>query len=175
MKNLIVALIIGAGVAQAMGGAPQKNSLVAEEKRVASTNAAVPAALVGEWQSGSLVAENFYDSNTQQWREPHGRGMFLIVQPNGGYRFGAGEQIAATQYFIYQEGTVAIQGSQVVFAPQAGSEFARDNKTTQHASSKDALQVSTFTFQIVQHNDSSTQLVMIDEHGEIITLQRSAQ
>ena len=97
MKNLIVTLMIGISAAQLTGGEKEK-------KAVANSNAAIPAALVGQWQSGSLAAANFYNPSTQQWSEPNGRGIFLIVQANGEYRFGAGEQITTTDYFLYQEG-----------------------------------------------------------------------
>ncbi len=44
--------------------------------------------------------------------------MFLIVQPNGEYRLGAGKEIGSADYFFYQEGAVAIHGSQIVLTPQ---------------------------------------------------------
>ncbi len=181
MKNLLATLIIGISAAQLMGVARQQTDMnpggANEQNGVAASQAAVPAALVGKWHSGSLAATNFYDASTQQWNEPNGRGMFLIVQANGEYCFGAGEQIAATQYFIYQEGSVAIHGSQLVLAPQAGSEYARDLSATQRAASKAELQASTFKYQIVQDRNEAqgAKLVLTNEYGEVVTLRQRAQ
>ncbi len=181
MKKLIVTLIIGISAAQLMAGAKQKDSVGATEKDgVAASKAAVPTALVGQWQSGSLAAANFYNPSTQQWSEPNGRGIFLIVQANGEYRFGAGEQIAATDYFLYQEGTIAINGSQIVFSPKMGSEYVRDacvHQDDQRASTKDELQASTLKFQIVtdQADGRGAKLVLTNERGELVTLRPSAQ
>lgn len=119
MKNFIFTLILGIGVAQLAAGEKEK-------KVAANSNAAVPAALVGAWQSGAISPANFYNSNTQQWQEPNGRGFFLILQANGAYRFGAGEQITSLDYFLYHEGGVAINGAEIVLSPQNGPRvFAR--------------------------------------------------
>ena len=176
MKNLIATLVIGISAAQLMGGVPQKNS-VADEKNSASSNVALPAALIGQWQSGSLSAEKFYNPSTQQWDEPAGRGIFLIVQANGDYRFGGGEKIANLQYFVYQEGKVAVQDSQLQLSPQAGSEYTRDASASQCAASQRELQASTFKFQVVQdaRDGRATKLLLTDEHGEVVTLLSSAR
>jgi hypothetical protein len=102
MRKSIVTLVSAGLLATFMGS--EKQYAVAKDG-VATSKAAVPAALVGQWQSGSLAAANFYNSSTQQWSEPNGRGMFLILQANGEYRFGAGEEITTTDYYFYQEGT----------------------------------------------------------------------
>jgi hypothetical protein len=152
-----------------------------EKNGVAATKTAVPTTLVGQWQSGSLAATNFYDPGTQQWSGPSGRGIFLIVQADGKYRFGAGEQIATTQYFLYQEGTVTIDGSSLVFTPKAASEYTRDasapQRKSQRAASPGELQPSTMRFQIVpdQANRLGSSLLLTDEHGEMITLRADAQ
>jgi hypothetical protein len=174
MKNLIVTLIVGISAAQLMGS--EKQYAVAKDS-VATSKA---AALVGQWQSGSLAAANFYNSSTQQWSEPNGRGMFLIVQANGEYRFGAGEEISTTDYFLYHEGTIAINGSEIVLSPKMGSEYTRDvctHEEDQRASTKDELQAATLKFQIVadQANGRGAKLVLINEHGELVTLRPSAQ
>ena len=181
MKNLIATLVIGISAAQLMG-ADQMNATAANGNDGAvASKAALPASLVGQWESGSLAATNFYDASTQQWQAPNGRGMFLVVLPNGEYRFGAGEQIATTQYFIYQEGTVAIQGSEIVFSPKAGSDCARDinasQRQDQHASRPQELQPSTFQFRIVpdQANAHGAKLMLSDVHGKLVTLQASAR
>jgi len=181
MKNLIVTLMIGISAAQLMGGAKQKNPVGANEKGgVATSKAAVPAALVGQWQSGSLAAANFYNSSTQQWNEPNGRGMFLIVQANGEYRFGAGEQIMSTDYYFYQEGNIAINGSEIVLSPKMGRECARDVRTheeDQRASTTNELQAATLKFQIVadQADGRGAKLVLTNENGEQIILRSRVQ
>ena len=181
MKKLIVTLIIGISAAQLMGGAKQKNPVGAIKKDgVVTSKAAVPAALVGQWRSGSLTAANFYNPNTQQWSEPSGRGIFLIVQANGEYRFGAGEQITSTDYFLYQEGTIAINGSQIVLSPKMGREFTRDicvHEDDQRASTKDELRAATLKFRIVaDHADArGAKLVLTNKHGELITLRPNTQ
>jgi len=181
MKKLIATLIIGISAAQLMGGAKQKNSVGATGKdSVATSKAAVPAALVGQWQSGSLAAANFYNPRTQQWNEPNGRGIFLIVQANGEYRFGAGEQITSTDYFLYHEGSVAINGAEIALSPKMGSEYVRDvcvHEDDQRASTKDELQASTLKFQIVldQSDSRGAKLVLTNKHGELVTLRLNVQ
>jgi hypothetical protein len=180
MKNLIVTLMIGISAAQLMGGEKQPavaNPIGATEKDgVATSKAAVPAALVGQWKSGSLAA-NFYNSSTQQWSEPNGRGMFLILQANGEYRFGAGEEIVTTDYYLYQEGTIAINGAEIVLSPKMGSQFERDvcvHEEDQRASSKDELQAAKLKFQIVL-DQGEPNLVLINERGGQVTLRPSAK
>jgi len=173
MRNFIFTLILGISVAQLAAGEKEK-------KAAANSNAAVPAALVGQWQSGSISTANFYDAATQQWNEPNGRGMFLIVQANGEYRFGAGEQITSTDYFLHQEGTVAINGLQIVFSPKMASEYVRDvcvHQDDQRASTKDELQATTLKFQIVanQADGRGAELMLTNEHGEQIILRSHAQ
>lgn len=181
MKKLIVTLIIGISAAQLIAGEKQKDSVRAAEKNtVATTKAAVPAALVGEWQSGFLAAVNFYNPSTQQWSEPNGRGMFLIVQANGEYRFGAGEQITSTDYFLYHEGTVAINGAEIVLAPKMGREYTRDvctHEDDQRASTRNELQAATLKFQLVadQADGRSAKLVLTNEHGEQVILRPNAR
>jgi hypothetical protein len=161
-----------------MGGVNPKNPIGATEKDgVATSKAAVPAALVGQWQSGSLAAANFYNPSTQQWSEPNGRGIFLIVQANGEYRFGAGEEITTTDYYLYQEGMVEINGAEIVLSPKKGSQFERDvcvHEEDQRASTKDELQTATLKFQIVS-DQAESRLVLINENGEQITLRPSAK
>lgn len=181
MKKLIVTLIIGITAAQLSAGEKQKDSVrAAEENTVATTKAAVPAALVGQWQSGSLAAANFYDPSTQRWNEPSGHGLFLIVQANGEYRFGAGEQITSTDYFLYQEGTVAIKGSEIVLSPKLGREYTRDvcvHEDDERVSNKNELQAATLKFKLVakQADGRGAMLVLINEQGEQISLQSGAQ
>lgn len=151
-------------------GATGKNS-------VATAKAAVPATLVGQWHSGSLAAANFYNPSAQQWSDPNGRGMFLIVQANGEYRFGAGEEITTTDYFLYQEGTIAMNGAQMVLIPKRGSEYSHDvctHEDDQHALTKAELQGATLKFQI-DTDQAGTKLVLTNEQGEVITLRPNAQ
>jgi hypothetical protein len=177
MRKSIVVLV-SAGLLAAFLGS-EKQYAVAKEG-VATSKAAVPAALVGQWQSGSLAATNFYNSSSQHWNEPNGRGMFLIMQANGEYRLGVGEQITTTDYYFYQEGTIAINGAEIVLSPKKGSQFERDvcvHDEDQRASSKDELQGATLKFQIVadQAEAHGAKLVLTNEHGELITLRPSAQ
>lgn len=170
MKNLIFTLIIGISAAQLVAGEKEK-------KVVASSSAAMPAALVGQWQSGSVVPTNFYDSSSQQWSEPNGRGIFLIVEANGKYHFGAGEQITSVDYFLYNEGRAAIDDGQIVLSPQLGSEYSRDlciHAEDQRASSKAELQAAVFNFRVIA-DQHGTQLVLTNASGESVTLQRRAQ
>jgi len=174
MRKSIVALVSAGLLATFMGGEKQ---LAVAKDGVATSKAAVPAALVGQWQSGSLAAANFYNPSTQQWSEPSGRGIFLIVQANGEYRFGAGEQITSIDYFLYQEGTVAINGSQIVLSPKMGRECARDVRTheeDQRASTPNELQPSTLKFQIVL-DQAEPRLVLTNEDGGQVTLRPSAK
>lgn len=173
MKNLIVTLMIGISAAQLTGGEKEK-------KAVANSSAAIPAALVGQWLSGSLAAANFYNPSTQQWNEPNGRGIFLIVQANGEYRFGAGEQITTIDYFLYHEGSVASNGSEIVLLPKMGSEYVHDvctHEEEQRASTQDELRAAPLKFQIVADGADarSAKLVLITENGELITLRPCVQ
>jgi len=175
VKKLIVTLIIGISAAQLMSGEKQKDSA-----RAAESKAAVPAALVGQWQSGSISTANFYNADAQQWSDPSGRGMFLIVHANGEYRFGAGEQITSTDYFLYQEGSVASNGAEIVLTPKMGSEFTRDvciHAEDQRASTKNELQTTSLKFQIVanQADGRGAELVLTNEHGEQVMLRLRAQ
>ncbi|MGH7454864.1 MAG: hypothetical protein ACRENG_26140 [bacterium] len=177
MRKSIVVLVSAGVLATFMGS--EKQYAVAKDG-VATSNAAVPAVLVGQWQSGSLAAANFYNSSTRQWNEPNGRGMFLIVQANGEYRFGVGEQITTTDYFLYQEGTISMHGSQMVLSPKIGSEYTHDvctHEDDQHASTQDELRPSTLKFQIVadQADARGAKLVLTNEQGELITLRPNAQ
>jgi hypothetical protein len=174
MRKSIVVLISAGLLASFMGG--EKQHAVAKDG-VANSKTAVPAALVGQWQSGSLAAANFYNSNTQQWSEPNGRGMFLILQANGEYRFGAGEQISTVDYFFYHEGTVAINGAEIVLSPKMGSEYVNDvctHEDDQRALTKDELKAATLKFRIVM-DQAEPRLVLTNEDGGQVTLRASAQ
>lgn len=172
MKKFIVTLIIGMSAAQLMSSEKQNDSAVVGESK-----AAVPVALIGVWQSGSIAPVNFYDANKQQWNAPNGRGMFLIVQANGQYRFGVGEQITYTDYFTYEEGVVANYGAEIVLAPKMGSKYTRDicvHTEEQQAMSKLELSNSTLKFQI-NSTPSGPRFVLTNEFGESITLQLKTQ
>ncbi len=174
MRKSIVALVSAGLLATFIGG--EKQHAVAKDG-VATAKAPVPAALVGQWQSGSLAAANFYNSNTRQWNEPSGRGIFLIVQANGEYHFGAGEEISTTDYYLYQEGTIAINGSEIVLSPKMGSEYTHDVCTyeeNQRAATKDELEAATLKFQLVADQAGAT-LVLTNEHGGQVTLRPSAK
>ncbi|MGH7598699.1 MAG: hypothetical protein ACREOI_20280 [bacterium] len=174
MRNSIVALVSAGLLATFMGS--EKQYAVAKDD-VATSKAAVPAALVGQWQSGSLAAANFYNSSTRQWNEPSGRGMFLIVQANGEYRFGAGEQITTTDYFVYHEGSIAIDGAEIVLSPKMGREYTNDvctHEDDQHASTQDELRAAKLKFQIVA-DQAGAKLVLTNENGEQITLRPNAK
>lgn len=169
MRKSIVALVSAGLLAAFMGS--EKQYAVAKDG-VATSKA---AALVGQWQSGSLAVTNFYNSSTQQWGEPNGRGMFLILQANGEYRFGAGEEITNTDYYLYQEGTFSINGAEIVLSPKMGSQFERDvctHEEDQHASAKDELQAATLKFRIVM-DQAEPRLVLINETGGQVTLRQS--
>lgn len=175
-KSILV--LVGTGLLVTFMGSEKENAVAMEG--AASSKAAVPVALVGQWRSGSLDAANYYDSNTQQWNEPNGRGMFLIVRANGEYRFGAGEEITTTDYYLYQEGTISMNGSQMVLTPKLGCEYTRDvctHEEDQSASTKNELQASTLKFQIVmdQAGARGAKLVLTNEQGELITLRSNAQ
>ncbi|MDZ7362020.1 MAG: hypothetical protein ONB46_15045 [candidate division KSB1 bacterium] len=174
MRKSIVALV-SAGLLAAFFGS-EKQYAIAKDG-VATSKAAVPAALVGQWKSGSLAVANFYNSSTQQWNEPNGRGMFLILQANGEYRFGAGEEITTTDYYLYQEGTFAINGAEIVLSPKMGRQFERDvcvHEEDQRASSQDELQAATLKFRIVM-DQAEARLVLINENGGQVTLRPSAK
>jgi hypothetical protein len=174
MRKSIVALV-SAGLLAAFMGSEKQHAVA--KNGVATSKAAVPAALVGQWQSGSLAAANFYNSSTQQWSEPNGRGVFLILQANGEYRFGAGEEITTTDYYLYQEGTFSINGAEIALSPKMGSQFERDvcvHEEDQRASSQDELQAATLKFRIVM-NQAEPRLVLINEDGAQVTLRPSAQ
>jgi hypothetical protein len=173
MRKSIVALVSAGLLAAFMGS--EKQLAIAKEGGAAS-KAAVPAALVGQWNSGSLAAANFYNSSTQKWSEPNGRGMFLILQANGVYRFGAGEEITTTDYYFYQEGTFSINGAEIVLSPKMGSQFERDvcvHEEDQRASTEDELQAAKLKFRIVldQVDACGAKLALSNENGEQITLQ----
>ncbi len=174
MRTSIVVLVSAGLLATFMGS--EKQHAVAKDA-VATSKAAVPAALVGHWQTGSLAAADFYNSSAQQWSEPNGRGMFLIVQANGEYRFGAGEEISTTDYFLCHEGTIAINGAEIVLSPKSGSEYVRDvctHEEDQRASTQDELRASSLKFQIVL-DQAEPRLVLANEHGGQVTLRPSAK
>ena len=181
MKKLIVTLILGISATQLSAGEKQNDSVrAAEESIVANTKAAVPAALVGQWQNGSLATANFYDPSMQRWNEPSGCGLFLILKASGEYRLGAGEQITSTDYFLYQEGTVAINGTEIVLTPKMGSEFTRDvcvHEDDERVSTKNELQAATLKFKLVakQADGRGTKLMLTNAAGEQIILQSGAQ
>lgn len=174
MRKSIVALVSAGLLAAFMGS--EKQPAVAKDG-VATSKTALPAALVGQWQSGSLAAANFYNASTQQWSEPSGRGMFLIVQANGEYRFGAGEEITTTDYYLYQEGTLSINGAEIVLSPKMGRQFERDvcvHEEDQRAASQDELQAAKLKFRIVV-DQAEPRLVLINEDGGQVTLRPSAK
>ena len=181
-----VVVLVASGLLTAFMGLEKPQAVAnpageGEKNGVATSKTAIPTNLAGQWQSGSLAVANFYNRDSQQWMEPAGRGIFLIVQANGTYRFGAGEQISTTHYFLYQEGTVTIDGSYVVFTPNAGSEYASDAGTfqgnRQRASGQSELRPSTMRFQIEQDqvNHLGARLVLTDEHGARTTLHANLQ
>jgi hypothetical protein len=171
MRKSIVA-IVSAGLLAAFLGS-EKQYAIAKDG-VATSKA---AALVGQWQNGSLAAANFYNSSTQQWNEPKGRGMFLILQANGEYRFGAGEAMTTTDYYFYQEGAFSSNGAEIVLSPKMGSQFERDvctHEEEQRALSKDELQAATLKFLIVM-DQAEPRLVLVNENGGQVTLRPSAK
>ena len=188
MRTSITKLIIAGILATTMGFehqlAPAYAAIPGVDKGKegqAELATTVPTALVGTWHSGSLAASNFYNHKTQEWGEPSGRGVFLVVQADGGYRFGAGEVIAATQYFIYQEGTITIVDSHLVLSAQTASEYSRDAsgapRHNQRAATGDERQPATLEYQIVMDPADSHQpsLVLTNDQGERLTLRQIAQ
>jgi hypothetical protein len=174
MRKSIVALVSAGLLAASMGS---ENQLAIAKDGVANSKAAVPAALLGQWQNGSLAAAKFYSSSSRQWNEPSGRGMFLIVEANGEYRLGAGEEVVTTDYYFYQEGSIAINGAEIVLSPQMGSEYTNDvctHEDDQRASSKDELQAAKLKFQLGA-DQAGAKLVLINEHGEQVVLRPSAK
>ena len=174
MRKSIVVLV-STGLLSAFMGS-EKQYAVAKDG-VATSKTAVPAALVGQWQSGSLAAANFYNSSSQQWSEPNGRGMFLVLQANGQYRLGAGEEITTTDYYFYQEGTFSINGAEIALAPKMGSEYVRDVCThdeDQQAATPNELQAATLKFRIVMEQ-AGPHLVLTNEDGGQVTLRPSAK
>jgi hypothetical protein len=102
--------------------------------------------------------------------------MFLILQANGEYRFGAGEEITTTDYYFYQEGTFEINGAEIVLSPKMGSQFERDicvHEENQRASTADELRAATLKFRVAldQLDACGAKLVLSNENGEQITLQ----
>jgi hypothetical protein len=171
MRKSILTLVSAGLLAAFMGS--EKQYAIAKDG-IATAKA---AALVGQWQSGSLAAANFYNPSTQQWNEPNGRGMFLILQANGEYRLGAGEEITTTDYYFYQEGTFSINGAEIALSPKMGSQFERDvctHEEDQHASSKDELQTATLKFRIVM-DQAEPRLVLTNADGGQVTLRPSAK
>lgn len=50
---------------------------------------APPAAVAGDWFTGSLSTIQYYDRYTGEWQNPSGSGFYFIFEPDGAYETGA--------------------------------------------------------------------------------------
>jgi len=193
MKKTFALLIIGISLVPVLAGGKRPAMAAAgvtESSGPVNSRLEVPAALVGRWSNGSLLATNFYDSEAQQWRAPAGTGLFLTVQADGKYSLGGGECVGAGEeaiiYFFYQEGTITASGSQIVLNPFTGTDYTQCGgpaglttngaaREEQWLAAENELQPSSFRFQIVSEASGKATLVLINEQGEQVSLRQSAE
>lgn len=101
----------------------------------------VPAALVGEWQSGTVSSVNFYNPATGAWGTPSGTGMFFKFTPDGYYEKGVLLQSSlyghTTTFFAYNKGTITVKDSVIVIYPTYGKIKSVDNMVAENNYEKD--------------------------------------
>ncbi len=139
-----------------------------------------PGALVGAWRNGDIATMDFYNTQTGEWQNKTGYGMFLTIQPNGEYRFGSVESVyldgAEARYQVYQQGQVTIRDGQMVLQPTSGYTEVLENCASQAGANPQAgandLQASAFAFEIVAEKNVPYRptLVLTSETGEKIEL-----
>lgn len=106
----------------------------------------VPAALVGEWQSGTVSSVNFYNPTTGAWGAPSGTGMFFKFKPDGYYEKGVLLQSSlsghTTTFFAYNKGTMTVKNNVIVIYPTYGRIKSVDNMVQENNYEKDDELVS---------------------------------
>jgi hypothetical protein len=78
-----------------------------------------PAALVGEWDDGSVSTSGFYNSSNGAWYDGAGTGMAYHFNADGTFTFAglisAGGNCPLTD-FVWITGTATVQGNQLTLA-----------------------------------------------------------
>jgi hypothetical protein len=91
----------------------------------------VPAALVGEWQTGTVSSVNFYNPTTGVWGAPSGTGMFFKFTQDGYYEKGVLLQSSlyghTSTFFAYNKGTMTVEDNMIVLYPTYGKIKSVDN------------------------------------------------
>ncbi len=184
-KSLVVLVSLGllpmfTGCAKQPASANPVVRVTEEGMSVSPPKAAIPAALVGTWRNGNITTVDFYNAKTGEWKNGEGQGMFLTIQPNGEYRIGAVEPVylnnAEARYQLYQQGKVAMAGSQMVLYPASGYTEVREAgaplRNMGPQAGQNELQASAFAFKVVpEHNvPYRPKLVLTTETGDRITL-----
>jgi hypothetical protein len=133
----------------------------------------LPAALVGEWDRGSVSTVGFYNPGTGAWGNPGGTGSAYHFNADGSYTYAgllsAGGTCGLTDFF-WEEGTATVvngaQGSQLVLVQTVNTLRETDgcgtDTTTQQTPSTHTLGVSV--------NAADTVLSLTDPDPNIGTL-----
>jgi hypothetical protein len=89
------------------------------------------AALVGEWQTGTVSSVNFYNPTTGVFGPPSGTGMFFKFTQEGYYEKGVLLQSSlyghTMTFFAYNKGTMTVEGDNIVLYPTYGKIKSVDN------------------------------------------------
>ncbi len=107
------------------------NSIDDDKNDENTPKTSVPAALVGEWQSGTVSSVNFYNPTTGVWGAPSGTSMFFKFTQDGYYEKGVLLQSSlyghTTTFFAYNKGTMTVEDNMIVLYPTYGKIKSVDN------------------------------------------------
>lgn len=92
---------------------------------------AVPAELVGSWYTGTISTVNYYNPTTGQWSPPSGTGITYSLTADGYYEKSGLLQSSlygcTTTLFVYNKGTVVVDGNKISLYPTYGRVKSQDN------------------------------------------------
>lgn len=83
--------------------------------------------LVGVWKSATLTPQGFYDAASDQFDLSSPMGMWFRFNADATYEFGEHNQTppddsgCVSEFWIYQKGTITVNGGQITVAPQTGT------------------------------------------------------
>lgn len=91
---------------------------------LASAASSLPSVMLGSWLYGRLSPIEYYDRATNKWQDASGASEIVTYRADGSYE--RTRLLSLTTYgctsklFIYERGTVKIDGSRLTYQPREG-------------------------------------------------------
>ncbi|PYE55191.1 hypothetical protein [Deinococcus yavapaiensis] len=90
----------------------------------ASAAPAVPSVMVGSWLYGRLSPIEYYDRGTNKWQDASGASEIVTYRADGTYErtrlLSLTTFNCTSKLFIYEKGTVKIDGDRLTYQPREG-------------------------------------------------------